>query len=41
VIVGRNSNAKTAEYRLIDTTTGDAANAPPGGQLSLDAAGTQ
>jgi hypothetical protein len=39
VLVGRNSNAKTAQYRLIDTTDGDAANAPPGEQLTLDAAG--
>ncbi len=39
VIAGRNSNAKTAQYRLIDTTAGEDENTPPGEQLALDGAG--
>lgn len=39
LVAGRNSNAKTAQYRLIDVSAGDDANAPPGEQLSLEGAG--
>jgi hypothetical protein len=39
LVAGRNSNAKTAQYRLIDVEAGDDANAPPGEQLSLEGAG--
>ncbi len=41
IVAGRNSNAKTAQYRLIDVEAGEDENAPPGEQLSLDAAGGQ
>lgn len=39
LLAGRNSNAKTAQYRLVDTDAGDDENTPPGEQLSLDATG--
>ncbi|WP_438023978.1 hypothetical protein [Sorangium sp. So ce233] len=41
IIAGRNSNAKTAQYRLIDVEAGDEENAAPGEQLSLDGRGGQ
>jgi hypothetical protein len=41
IVAGRNSNAKTAQYRLIDVEAGEDENAPPAEQLSLDAAGGQ
>jgi len=41
IVAGRKSNAKTAQYRLIDVEAGEDENAPPGEQLSLDAAGGQ
>ncbi len=40
LLAGRNSNAKTAQYRLVDTDAGDDENTPPGEQLSLDATGS-
>jgi hypothetical protein len=39
LLAGRNSNAKTAQYRLVDTDAGEDENTPPGEQLSLDATG--
>jgi hypothetical protein len=39
LIAGRNSNAKTAQYRLIDLDAGNDENTPPGEQLSLEGAG--
>lgn len=40
LLAGRNSNAKTAQYRLLDTDAGDNENAPPGEQLALDTGGS-
>jgi hypothetical protein len=39
IVAGRNANAKTAQYRLIDVGAGDDANAPPGEQLPLEGVG--
>jgi hypothetical protein len=42
IVAGRNSNAKTAQYRLVRADTNGSAGAAlpvPGGQLSLDTAG--
>ena len=39
LMAGRNSNAKTAQYRLVDTTAGENENLAPGEQLALDSAG--
>ncbi len=38
LMAGRNSNAKTAQYRLVDTTDGENENLAPGEQLALDGA---
>lgn len=38
LMAGRNSNAKTAQYRLVDTAAGENENLPPGEQLALDGA---
>jgi hypothetical protein len=39
LLAGRNSNAKTAQYRLIDTSAGDGENTPHDEQLSFETAG--
>jgi DNA primase catalytic core len=39
LLVGRNSNVKVAQYRLVDTTAGEAGSTAAGEQLSLDAPG--
>jgi len=39
LVAGRNSNAKTAQYRLIDTSAGDDDNTPPDEQLSFETGG--